>query len=85
VAAAPLAADGLVAYRTQSDADAARSRELVAPGRRLAGRAERAVFYTSTTSDDALGGLRVRWTSVDGKPALDVDTGEGGAQLAYES
>ena len=80
---APAPRGGLVSYRTQTDADADCTRGLLDPGVRVGTSPTHSVFYTKTTSDDQLSGLRVRWTVAD-RPTLDVDTFEGGQQLAYE-
>lgn len=84
VTQAPQTRFGLVAYRTQADVDAERERGLLCPGQQLATNAERTIFYTSTSSEDQLSGLRVRWSVVDARPVLDVDTYEGGRQWSYE-
>jgi hypothetical protein len=75
--------NGLVAYRTQSDADAEWTRGLLQPGARVGTSATHSIFYTNTTSDDQLSGLRVCWAAGD-RPVLDVDTVSHGAQSVYE-
>lgn len=76
----------MVVYRTQLDADRTPSEaDGVLPGTRVVADATAQIYYTSTTSDDLLCGLRVCWNGNAGLPMLSVDTLEGGAQLAYES
>ena len=76
------------AFRTPRDALVATTAHVLAPGLRVAPPPE-ATYYVSCTSDDALCGLRVRWTwrhTAPHSPTLDVDThGPDGLQLRYES
>ena len=65
-----------------------RARRAVPWAARAGTASARTVYYTSTSSDDGLSGLRVRWTrraAAPHLPTLDVDSGEGGTQLAYET
>jgi len=84
----PKAAEPLPTHRLQRDADQASARVELSPGQRVPTASARTVYYTSTSSDDGLSGLRVRWTrraAAPHLPTLDVDSGEGGTQLAYET
>jgi len=76
-------ARAMIAYRTQLDANA-KPNDLIVPGTRVVDNAGAQSYYTVTTSEDSLCGLRVCWSSAEGRPILDVDTFEGGAQVAYE-
>ena len=79
----PPPSNGLAVYRTQADADSTASHGLLNPGVRVGTSRTHSVFYTSTTSDDQLSGLRVRWARGH-RYTLDVDTVERGAQIPYE-
>jgi len=73
-------------FRTQREAMALES--AVSPGARVPGTPGRTVWNTSETSSHALSGLRVclvRRAARPHMPTLDVDTYEGGLQLAFES
>lgn len=70
---APAPRDGRVSYRTQTDAEADWARGLLKVGARVGTSRTHSVFYTNTTSEDQLSGLRVRWTGPYW-PVLDVDT-----------
>jgi hypothetical protein len=73
----------MITYRTQLDANSKPS-DMLAPGTRVLSNAGAHVYFAVTTSEDLLCGLRVCWSMAEGRPVLDVDTFEGGRQLAYE-
>lgn len=64
-------------FKTQQDAQ----REVDAVDQRVVVTDDRVVFFTTTISDDAFSGLRVRWTG-GATPVLDMDDE---AQRVYES
>lgn len=74
----------MITYRTQLDANA-KPTNLLVPGTRVAADAAAQIYFVVSTSEDLLCGLRVCWSNADGRPLLDADTFEGGAQVAYET
>lgn len=89
VDAAATIAGPLPSFRTRRDSDAARVTTELVPGRRIKGTPGRTIYYTSTSSEDTLSGLRVRFLRREDSRGtwltLDVDTHADGAQLSYES
>ena len=77
------AARSTMTYRTQQDA--ARFEEKT---RARLQSATHTIFHTTTSSQDHLIGIKVRWVLAADRPTmptLDADTGDGGAGLVYES
>jgi len=81
------AAVTLASFHTQLEAEAEIKSGQLKPGQRVKGPSGLSIFYTSTTSEDHLCGLRVRWVLAPGgsdMPTIDIDNGPGGHQQSYE-